>query len=98
MRQRFAWAVSIILSRTWGRKGRHVVSAEKGAGTRPTEGTQHALTPAADFPNHVNSAAEAGRDPRGTLVLKTLENASATQQLFISYGAKCDAEFLAHYG
>jgi len=27
-----------------------------------------------------------------------LGNASLGQQLFISYGPKCDAEFLAHYG
>ena len=27
-----------------------------------------------------------------------LGNASMGQQLFISYGPKCDAEFLAHYG
>lgn len=87
------------MSRTWGRKGRHVLDQQEVAGNETAEGThEHALTPAADLPNHVNSAGEAGRDPRGTLVLKTLENASAAQQLFISYGVKCDAEFLAHYG
>ena len=92
---RWAWACSIIMSRTWGRKFVDPV-LQNYTGENVTQ--VHTLVPAADMPNHGVGSFEARSAPDGTLVLKASGNLSAGEQIVISYGRKCDAEFLANYG
>eukprot|EP00287_Rhodomonas_sp_CCMP768_P003544 CAMPEP_0196735456 /NCGR_PEP_ID=MMETSP1091-20130531/13902_1 /TAXON_ID=302021 /ORGANISM="Rhodomonas sp., Strain CCMP768" /LENGTH=140 /DNA_ID=CAMNT_0042079103 /DNA_START=1 /DNA_END=419 /DNA_ORIENTATION=- len=56
------------------------------------------MAPAADMPNHNASAYEAMQDKSGRLVLLADRNVTNGEQIYISYGSKCNAEFLAHYG
>eukprot|EP00960_Hanusia_phi_P057030 763426-Hanusia_phi.AAC.3 len=91
--EKFAWAVSIIMSRTWGK-----TYFDAALGAHGKNITVHTLAPAADMPNHDSSGLEANRDPRGRMTLNAQKNLSKGDQFFISYGSKCDAEFLAHYG
>ncbi|EKX43186.1 hypothetical protein GUITHDRAFT_110913 [Guillardia theta CCMP2712] len=91
--EKFAWAISIIMSRTWGK-----TYFDSALGPRGRNITVHTLAPAADMPNHDSSGLEANRDPRGRMTLNAQKNLSVGEQFFISYGSKCDAEFLAHYG
>mmetsp|Transcript_73170 Transcript_73170/g.152804 ORF Transcript_73170/g.152804 Transcript_73170/m.152804 type:complete len:161 (+) Transcript_73170:2-484(+) len=58
----------------------------------------HTLVPAADMPNHKTGTFEAVQAPDGSLVLKAKGNLKKGDQVFISYGKKCNGEFLANYG
>mmetsp|Transcript_18860 Transcript_18860/g.38367 ORF Transcript_18860/g.38367 Transcript_18860/m.38367 type:complete len:451 (+) Transcript_18860:130-1482(+) len=93
--ERWAWAVSLIMSRTWGRQI-HDPILNKKTGTNTS--MAHTLAPGADMPNHNASAYEAMQDKEGRLVLVADRNVTRGDQVYISYGAKCNAEFLAHYG
>ena len=92
---RWAWACSIIMSRTWGRKVRDDV-LQNITGQNLTQ--VHTLVPAADMPNHGVGTFGAFTPKDGSLVLRAHGNLSAGDQILISYGHKCDAEFLANYG
>ena len=91
--ERFIWAVSLVLSRTWG----HKATSASGQNRMRKMRVVHALTPAADLPNHLPQAKEAEQTD-DKLMLRTRDSLAPGQQVFISYGHKCDAEFLAHYG
>lgn len=86
---RFAWGVSVVMSRSWGRD-------MLDASNKTT--TVHTLGPAVDMPNHDPRAYTAGRRSDRGISLTSSENVEKGDQIFISYGPKCDAEFLAHYG
>lgn len=58
----------------------------------------HTMGPGADMPNHNASAYEAMQDKAGSLVLIADRDVTPGDQIYISYGDKCNAEFLAHYG
>lgn len=92
---RWAWACSIIMSRTWGRKYSDDIMKNM---TGENSSMIHTLVPAADMPNHGVGTFEARSAPDGTLVLKAFGNLSKGDHIMISYGKKCDAEFLANYG
>lgn len=92
---RFAWACSIIMSRTWGRKFVDSV-LQKKTGTYNT--SIQTLVPAADMPNHLPTSYQARTVANGALFLLAHQKLRAGDQIFISYGPKCNAEFLAHYG
>jgi len=92
---RFAWACSIIMSRTWGKKFQDAV-LQKKTGNITTQ--VQTLVPAADMPNHLPTAFQARTLPSGTLFLVAHKNLTRGDQVYISYGPKCNAEFLAHYG
>jgi hypothetical protein len=94
-RPRWAWAMSIILSRTWGRPFEDALMANH---TGRNASTVHTLVPAADMPNHDAAArpAQFRRDAAGrpVLALQTNRPVGPAQQVYISYGPKCDIEFL----
>jgi len=92
---RFAWACSIIMSRTWGKRFQDEVLRNK-TGNLTTQ--VQTLVPAADMPNHLPEAFQARTLPSGSLFLIAHRNLTKGDQVYISYGPKCDAEFLAHYG
>jgi hypothetical protein len=93
---RWAWAMSIILSRTWGRPFEDSVITNQ---TGRNQSNVHTLVPAADMPNHDSSARPAqfrndGGKPQ--LVLHTIRHVGPGEQVLISYGNKCDLEFLVN--
>jgi len=89
------YVCSIIMSRTWGRK----FSDDRLFNiTGENETTVHTLVPAADMPNHGVGTFEARSSPDGTLVLKSFGHLRYGDHIMISYGKKCNAEFLANYG
>ncbi|EKX51249.1 hypothetical protein GUITHDRAFT_103166 [Guillardia theta CCMP2712] len=74
---RWAWACSIIMSRTWGRKFKDDVL---GKMTGENVSVVHTLVPAADMPNHKTGTHEASSTPDGSLLLKASANLSAGDQ------------------
>jgi len=93
--ERWAWAVSLIMSRTWGRQITDPILNKK---TGTNTSMAHTMGPGADMPNHNASAYEAMQDKAGSLVLIADRDVTPGDQIYISYGDKCNAEFLAHYG
>lgn len=83
------------MSRTWGRFYHDEVISKR---TGENRSMVHTLVPAADMPNHRTGAYEAGQAPDGSLLLKAHGNHKRGDQVHISYGKKCNAEFLANYG
>ena len=95
-RARWAWAMSIILSRTWGRPFEDSVISNQ---TGRNQSNVHTLVPAADMPNHDSGARPAqfrSEDGKPVLVLQTNRRVGPGEQVLISYGSKCDLEFLVN--
>eukprot|EP00802_Teleaulax_amphioxeia_P018522 Tamp_18716.p1 GENE.Tamp_18716~~Tamp_18716.p1 ORF type:complete len:374 (-),score=38.89 Tamp_18716:105-1226(-) len=89
---KWVWAVSIAMSRSWpGPYGE-----KTGGGGDNTR--VHTLVPGADLPNHRSDAYDAGQSADGTLVLRAAGDLPPSTQMYVSYGSKCDAEFLTAYG
>ena len=95
-RSRWAWAMSIILSRTWGRPFEDSILANH---TGRNKSNIHTLVPAADMPNHDSLARPAqfrSENGNSLLVLQTNRRVRSGEQVLISYGSKCDLEFLVN--
>mmetsp|Transcript_48511 Transcript_48511/g.75762 ORF Transcript_48511/g.75762 Transcript_48511/m.75762 type:complete len:358 (+) Transcript_48511:62-1135(+) len=97
-RATWAWASSLVLSRNWGRVMR--IPAKDGP---PTTQVMQTMAPAADLPNHntfgLSARFETGKSNTGaTLRLDADRDYAAGDEVYISYGSKCNAEYLATYG
>jgi hypothetical protein len=70
----------------------------EGEGEVRRGGFVHTLVPGADMPNHLSAGYDAGQGPDGTIVLRANGDLQPGTQMYVSYGSKCDAEFMTTYG
>ena len=82
------------------REGGHGGHGMEGWGGRQVRrgGFVHTLVPGADMPNHLSAGYDAGQGPDGTIVLRANGDLQPGTQMYVSYGSKCDAEFMTTYG
>lgn len=101
--ERFVWAASIILSRSWGRGVKdddhpalRNISDALGGGNEDKNATNvmmrnvHTLAPAADMPNHCDEGHQAAKAPDGSLILRAatdIEDGGQVTALAPRYGS-----------
>lgn len=95
---RWAWAVGVIFSRSWSRPFHDPVIEKR---TRRKKVNIHTLVPGMDMPNH-NARARlpkfASYKDKTVFILNAHRSYQPGEQVFITYGDKCNDELLATYG